>query len=213
MKAREVTDRCPHVRRSITIAVAGLLGSGVTSMASAAEQAPHTTARTAAAPATPPTETRPARNAILASATFPIPDYGVGLTYLRAFGRRFSVSGGIEYTLPRRGHSHLIGLSESVGGQVWVTRALHGVFAEVDFTVAHTSLTRAAQLRRVVVAPGLGAGFRWQFDVGLVLGVTGSLRFARSVGGSELICTRPDTCPATRSGIYARVGAEVGWAF
>src|SRR5690606_10439226 len=111
-------------------------------------------AEPAAVPVAAPSDERRPKNAILASGTFPIPDYGVGLTYLRALGRRFSISGGLEYTIPRFGYSHLIGISESIGGQVWITRPLHGVFAEASFTVAHTSLTRAPELRRVAVAPG-----------------------------------------------------------
>jgi hypothetical protein len=123
-------------------------------------------------------ETRPTaplhrRNAVIGTAAFPIPDYGVGLSYMRALGRRYSVSAGLDYAAPRKGYGHLVGLSQTLGAQVWITRPLHG----------------------------------------LLLGASGSLRFAKSAGGTELVCTREGSCPATRSGIYARLGVDVGWAF
>lgn len=155
----------------------------------------------------------PRKNAILATAAFPFPDYGTGLTYLRALGRRYSVSAGLEYTAPRKGYAHLVGLSQTLGGQVWITRPLHGVWAGGSLTIAETFFSGLPELRRVAVAAGVNAGFSWQFRFGLLLGASGSLRFARSAGGSELVCSRADVCPATRGGIYARLGLDLGWAF
>ena len=153
------------------------------------------------------------RNAVLGTAAFPIPDYGVSVSYLRGLGRRFSISASLEYTAPREGYGHLVGLSQTVGGQVWITRPLHGVWAGGSLTVAETFLSKAAFLRRAAVAAGVNAGFLWQFRFGLLLGVSGALRFATSAGGTELLCTRPGSCPATRRGIYTRLGLDVGWAF
>ena len=153
------------------------------------------------------------RNAVVGTAAFPIPDYGIGLSYLRALGRRYSVSAGLDYAVPRKGYGHLVGLSQTVGAQVWITRPLHGVWAGGSLGLSETFLAKARMLRRVAVAAGVNAGYLWQFRFGLLLGASGSLRFAKSAGGTELVCTREGSCPATRSGIYARLGVDVGWAF
>jgi hypothetical protein len=175
------------------------------------ETAPPAPVQTTAGPAI---ETRVVpRNAVIGTAAFPIPDYGVSVSYLRGLGRRYSVSAALEYTSPRNGYGHLVGLSQTLGGQIWITRPLHGVWGGVSLTLAETFLSKAPVLRRVAVAGGVNAGFLWQFRFGLLLGASGALRFARSAGGSELVCSRAGSCPATRSGIYTRVGLDVGWAF
>jgi hypothetical protein len=161
----------------------------------------------------PPAAPLHRRNAVVGTAAFPIPDYGIGLSYMRALGRRYSVSAGLDYAAPRKGYGHLVGLSQTLGAQIWITRPLHGVWAGGSLTLSETFLAKASMLRRVAVAAGVNAGFLWQFRFGLLLGASGSLRFAKSAGGTELVCTREGSCPATRSGIYARLGVDVGWAF
>lgn len=176
----------------------------------AATTAPTPAEKEAAAPEATP---KHRRNALVGTAAFPIPDYGIGLSYLRALGRRYGVSAGLDYAVPRKGYGHLVGLSQTLGAQVWITRPLHGVWAGGSLTLSETFLTRASMLRRVSIAAGINAGYLWQFRFGLLLGASGSLRFAKSAGGTELVCTREGSCPATRSGIYARLGVDVGWAF
>ena len=201
MKDRTAPSRWADVLPVIGCLMPVALACGLGSVAHAAETLPK------------PVEEKRPMNAIIGSATFPIPNYGVALAYDRGLGRRFSVGATVEYVAPRVGYSHLVGMSESIGGKVWLKRPLHGLFGEVTFGLAHTTLYRAPMLGRLAVAPGVGTGFRWQFDFGLILGASAALRFSKDIGGSPLVCTRPEFCPATRSGIYARLGLDVGWAF
>lgn len=159
------------------------------------------------------TETPSPRNAASVVATFPFPDYAIGAAYQRALGGHFSVSGQFDYVVPRPGFGHLIGMTETVGVQGWITRPLHGPWAELTLAVAHTSLRKVPKLSEVTVVPGLGAGFSWQFDFGLLVGAGGSLRFPQKVVRSQLVCTRPAMCPGTRDTLNAAVSVRVGWAW
>ncbi len=154
-----------------------------------------------------------AKNAASIMVGFPVPDYTIGGAYQRALGRHFSVSGGFDYVAPRPGFGHLIGFQESIGAQAWITRPLHGPWAELALSVAHTSLRKVPELREVTLVPSIGAGYTWQFDFGLLLGIGGSLRFPQKVVRSELVCTRSAMCPATRESIHAAVSVRVGWAW
>jgi hypothetical protein len=153
------------------------------------------------------------RNAASIVTSAPVPDFSIGAAYQRALGRHFSVSAQLDYMIPRPGFGHLIGLAETIGVQGWLTRPLHGPWAELTLGVGHTSLRKVPALSQVVVTPGLGAGFTWQFDFGLLVGAGGSLRFPQRAVDSDLVCTRPKMCPATREGIVAAVSVRVGWAW
>ena len=181
----------------------------VTALAAPVES---TTTEAAAAPAPEPSADF-AKNAASVVVDFPVPDYAVGAAYQRALGRHFSVSGQLDYVAPRPGFGHLLGFRETVGAQAWITRPLHGPWAELTLAVAHTSLRKVPRLSEVTVVPGIGAGFTWQFDFGLLVGAGGALRFPQKVVHSQLVCTRPAMCPATRDSIHAAVSVRVGWAW
>lgn len=158
-------------------------------------------------------EAEPRRNAVVLGTHAKIPDWAMSVTYQRAFGRRFSVGGGLEYGFQANGYWHLQGISETLSGQVWFGRAFHGVFAEASLTLAHQFLVRQPKLSTTAVVPGVGLGFRWTHKSGLTLGASGGLRWGKVVAPSGLVCTRPNYCTSVREGAYAKITADIGFVF
>jgi hypothetical protein len=163
------------------------------------------------------TEPKPAarvrNNAVSLRPLAVIPAFGVDVGYERALGRRWSVGGRITYFFPRVGYGHLQGIAETVAGRLWLPRPLHGLFAEASLGVAHVVLARSPALSKTAIVPGLSAGARWQFRNGLLLGASGGLRWGHVVADERILCTRSAPCPAVRSGAYAQLAIEVGYAF
>ncbi|MEX1362089.1 MAG: hypothetical protein AB1Z98_03135 [Nannocystaceae bacterium] len=168
------------------------------------------------APAEAPRDAKregPRRNSLVLRTHAKIPDWALSFAYHRALGRRFSVSGALEYGFQVPGYWHLQGVSETVGGQLWLGRVFNGVFAEASLTVAHQFLVRQPRMSSTALAPGIGLGFRWTHDSGLTLGASGGLRWGRTVAPSEFVCTRPKYCTSVRPGVYANITADIGFVF
>lgn len=155
----------------------------------------------------------PRRNSVVLRTHAKIPDWALSVAYHRALGRRFSVSGALEYGFQAPGYWHLQGVSETLGGQLWLGRVFNGVFAEASLTLAHQFLVRQPRMSSTALAPGIGLGFRWTHDSGLTVGASGGLRWGRSVIPSEFVCTRPKYCTSVRAGVYANVTADIGFVF
>lgn len=153
------------------------------------------------------------RNAVVLGTHAKIPDWATSLSYQRALHRRLSVSAGLEYGYQARGYWHLQGVSETVGGQVWLGRMFHGVYAEGSMTVAHQFLVRQPRLSTTALVPGVGLGFRWTHRSGLTVGASGGLRWGRVVADSDIVCTRAKYCSSVREGAYTRITADVGFVF
>jgi len=164
-----------------------------------------------AAEGTEPAPSR--RNAIVLGTHARIPDWATSIGYQRAFGRRISLGGALEYGYQARGYWHLQGVSETLAGQVWLGRTFHGVFAEASLTAAHQFLVREPRLSTTALVPGLGLGFRWTHRSGLLLGLSGGLRWGREVDASGIICTRAKYCTSVREGAYTRITADIGFVF
>lgn len=153
------------------------------------------------------------RNAIVLGTHAKLPDWASSIGYQRAFGRRASAGLALEHGYQPRGYWHLEGVSETLSGQVWLGRVFHGVFAEASLTVAHQILVQQPRLGLTALAPGMALGFRWTHRSGLLLGVSGGLRWGRRVGGSDIVCTRAKYCTSVREGVYSRITADIGFVF
>lgn len=227
------------LRRTLTV-LAGL-GVGSTPRVAVATPLPASTSAGSIAPAAAPesepapdrTPTKPAlaepetpstrhtaehgpagrRNAIVLGTMARIPDWATSLTYQRAFGRRLSLSVGLEYGYQPNGYWHLQGVGESLSGQLWFGRPFHGVFAEGSLTVFHQFLVREPRLATTALAPGLSLGYRWTHRNGLTVGGSAGLRWGRVVGDSDLVCSRPRYCTSVRQGPHARITFDLGYVF
>lgn len=155
----------------------------------------------------------PRRNALVLGTHAKIPDFATSFGYQRGLGRRFSLGAALEYGYQARGYWHLQGVSETLSGQVWLGRLFHGMFAEVSLTVAHQFLVQQPRLSTTALVPGVGLGYRFTHRSGLLLGVSGGLRWGREVDASDLVCTRAKYCTSVRSGAYTRITADIGFVF
>lgn len=153
------------------------------------------------------------RNAIVLGTHAKIPDFATSVGYQRALGRRYSLGAALEYGYQPHGYWHLQGVGETLSGQVWLGRTFHGVFAEASLTAAHQFLVQQPRLSTTAIVPGVGLGFRWTHKSGLLLGLSGGLRWGRHVDASDIVCTRAKYCTSVREGAYTRITADIGFVF
>ncbi len=153
------------------------------------------------------------KNALSVTPTVNAPRLGIGLGYDRAVHRNLSLGVRFEYAIPRDGYAHIQGLTETLALSLWAPRAFRGFFAEASLGLAHSLLAVQPKFRHTSIIPGLSAGLRWRFGKTFFLGTSLGLRWGQVVRADTAICTYRVACPATRPGPWARIAADIGFAF
>ena len=152
-------------------------------------------------------------NAIAGGAVFELPNPGVVLAYERLVHPAFGLRADIEHLPSPAGFRHLPGLSSSLAVTAWPLRTGKGPYLLAGGGISTNFWYRRPSIARTAGFIDVAAGYRFVFDVGLLLGVSAGLRYGFKSNKEARLCTHRDVCRNARTGAFARLVLEVGWRF